>query len=48
MAYPFVALRHGCAALAALGFVCYNAGQRQFNKNEPWLTDSQRQQGENV
>jgi hypothetical protein len=40
MDYPFVAFRYGGAALAASGFVCYNAGQRQFNKNEPWLADS--------
>jgi hypothetical protein len=40
MDYPFVAFRCGRAALAASGFVCYNAGQRQFNKNEPWLADS--------
>jgi tripartite-type tricarboxylate transporter receptor subunit TctC len=36
--YPFVAVRCGRAALAASGVVCYNAGPRQFNSNEPWLS----------
>jgi tripartite-type tricarboxylate transporter receptor subunit TctC len=34
MAYPFVAGRHAPAVLAAFHFVCYNAGRRQFNKND--------------
>jgi hypothetical protein len=38
MHYPFVAVRRGRAALAALGVVCYNAGPRQFNSNDPWLS----------
>jgi len=40
MHYPFVAARRGRAALAASGFVCYNAGPRRFNNNEPLLADS--------
>jgi tripartite-type tricarboxylate transporter receptor subunit TctC len=36
--YPFVAVRRGPAALAASGVVCYNAGPRQFNSNESWLS----------
>jgi hypothetical protein len=38
MHYPFVAVRRGPAALAASGVVCYNAGPRQFNSNESWLS----------
>jgi tripartite-type tricarboxylate transporter receptor subunit TctC len=49
--YPFVAARHGRAALAASGVVCYNAGPRQFNSNEPWLSGfvkAARKRQENV
>jgi tripartite-type tricarboxylate transporter receptor subunit TctC len=38
MHYPFVAVCRGRAALAASGVVCYNAGPRQFNSDEPWLS----------
>jgi hypothetical protein len=38
MHYPFVAVCCGRAALAASGVVCYNAGPRQFNSNQPWLS----------
>jgi hypothetical protein len=40
MDYPFVADSRARAALAVPRFVCYNAGRRQFNNNEPCKADS--------